>query len=278
MKNNYVNIIAEIGINHNGSLAEAVRLIQIAKSAGCDYVKLQKRTPEICVPEEQKTKMRKVPWREEEITYFQYKKDIEFETEEYRYLYGVANELGIKLFSSVWDIPSAKFMQLYTDIVKIPSALLTDWDLLKFCSTRFKTRILSTGMSTEEDIDRAISLFNPTVLFHTNSAYPSPIEDLNLGYISWLKNKHPNIEVGYSNHYYGLVPMFAAVALGSQWLEFHITTDHTNWGSDQKSSVEPSGVFKLVKGVRDLKLALEKGNAPREILPSELEKMKSLRV
>lgn len=271
------NIIAEIGINHNGDIGIAKKLISVAAVAGCDYVKFQKRTPDVCVPDSQKNKMRKVPWEKEEITYLQYKKDIEFEDDEYRELYAHARSVGVELFASVWDIGSAKFMKRYTDIVKIPSALLTDHELLEYCRDNFSQRLLSTGMSTEEEIEKAVEIFQPTVLFHTNSSYPTPVGELNFGYIPWLQKKYPDIDIGYSNHYYGIVPMFASVALGCSWLEMHITLDHSDWGSDQASSIEPSGVFKLVKGVRDLEMALAKGNRAREIYPGEHSKRESLR-
>lgn len=271
------SIIAEIGINHNGDIGIAKKLIDVAAVAGCNYVKFQKRTPEVCVPESQKNKMRKVPWEKEEITYIQYKEDIEFGEDDYRELYAHATRAGIEMFASVWDLGSAKFMRMHTDIVKIPSALLTDHELLEYCRSRFSHRLLSTGMSTEEEIKKAVEIFEPTVLFHTNSSYPTPIEDLNFGYIPWLREAYPDIDIGYSNHYYGIVPMFAAVALGCSWLECHITLNHDEWGSDQASSIEPSGVFKLVKGVRDLEIALAKGYEPRTLYPGEHSKRESLR-
>lgn len=270
-------IIAEIGINHNGEVEVAKILMDIAKIAGCDFVKFQKRNPDVCVPESQKNKMKKVPWSEKEITYLQYKKDIEFNKEEYKELFYYAETIGIGMFASIWDLDSARFMKEFTDIAKIPSALLTDWDLLDFCRENFNERILSTGISTEEEIENAVLAFQPTVLLHTNSSYPTPIEDLNFGYIPWLQKKYPNIDVGYSNHYYGIVPMFASVAMGCSWIEFHITLNHETWGSDQASSIEPSGVFKLVKGIRDIELALEKGYEPRVVYHSEFSKRESLR-
>jgi N-acetylneuraminate synthase len=160
-------------------------------------------------------------------------------------------------------------------MVKIPSALMTDTDLLDYCRDNFTSRILSTGMSEELEVDKAIRTFDPNVIMHTNSVYPSKVEDLRLGYITHLKNMYTK-EIGYSNHFFGLTPCFAAVALGATWIEVHICEDHRDWGTDQSSSVEPAGLIKLVRGIRDLQLALD-GNGPREIIPSEMEKRKILK-
>jgi N-acetylneuraminate synthase len=275
---NNVKIIAEIGINHNGDLDLAKKLIDIASVAGCNYVKFQKRNPDICVPESQKNKLKKVPWRKEEITYLQYKKDIEFSLEQYEDLFHYCEQRDIKMFASVWDRDSVDFMRRFTSIVKIPSALITDLDLLLYTSEVFKHgfKILSTGMSTEEQIKKAIDTFSPSVVMHTNSTYPTPVEELNLGYIVHLKRVFPECEIGYSNHAYGIVPMFAAVALGARMIEFHITLNHSLWGSDQSSSIEPNGVLKLVKGIRDLESSLL-GDEDRIISSGEKLKLKTLR-
>lgn len=273
-------IIAEIGINavsreKGKDLEIAERLINLASLAGVDYVKFQKRNPDIAVPEKKKDEQKVVPWRKLPTTYLQYKKDIEFDYSDYENLFIKAHQNNIGMFASVWDIDSAKFMRQFTDIVKIPSAHLTNYDLLSYCNSLFKTKILSTGMSTELEIENAIHVLKPQVLMHTNSTYPSPIEELNMKYIQWLKNKWHTKEIGYSNHYYGIIPTIASIYLGATWVEAHITLDHTMWGSDQASSIEPSGLFKLVKGIRDLESAY-KGYKPREILQSEQKKRKDL--
>ena len=136
--------------------------------------------------------------------------------------------------------------------------------------------MLSTGMSTEEQIQQAVQKGDPDLIFHTNSTYPSPIEDLNLSYINYLKNKFPDIIIGYSGHEFGLVTTFTAVALGAEYIERHITLERTMWGSDQMASVEPGGLIKLVKGIRDIEKSLGEGG-PREIIGSELAKLKTLR-
>lgn len=268
-----VNIIGEIGINHNGSLELCKKIIDAAVVAGCDYVKFQKRNPEVCVPEHQKSILRDTPWGK--MTYIDYKHKVEFNKKEYDEINKYCNDKGIGWFASVWDKDSADFMSRYSSITKIPSALITDTDLGTYTRNIFDTLLISTGMSTEEEVERAVQCFDPEVIMHTNSTYPSPIEELNLEYITWLKNKFGK-EVGYSGHEFGLVTTFAAIPLGVTWIERHITLDRTLWGSDQVASVEPAGLFKLVKGVRDIEKALG-GNQARVLLPSEEVKLRSLR-
>jgi len=267
-------VIAEIGINHNGSLEVAKKLIDIATVAQCDYVKFQKREPDICVPEEQKNKLRKTPWGE--MTYIDYKHKIEFGKEEFDEIFSYCEQKNIGCFASVWDNVSVDFMKQYTDITKIPSALITNLELCEYARANNEFLIISTGMSTEEEIRQCVEACNPDVIMHTNSSYPSKIEELNLQYISWLKEKYPQKQIGYSGHEFGLVPTFATIPLGVEWVERHITIDRTMWGSDQMSSVEPHGLIKLVKGIKDIEKSLgTKG--PRNVLGTELEKRKSLR-
>jgi len=269
-----VKVIAEIGINHNGSVELAKELINAAKVSGCDYVKFQKRNPEVCVPENQKSKPKNTPWGD--MTYIDYKHKIEFGEKEYDEINTYCKLIGIEWFASVWDIDSADFMSKYTNIAKIPSALITNDRLIKYSRKLFDTLLISTGMSTEKEIERAIEICNPDVVFHTNSSYPSKIDELNLNYINHLKYKYPNIEPGYSGHEFGLVTTFATIPMGATWIERHITLDRTMWGSDQMASVEPHGLIKLVKGIRNIERSLGPGGA-REVLGSELEKRRSLR-
>lgn len=271
------NIIAEIGINHNGSMDDAKKLIDIASVCGCTHVKFQKRNPEKAVPEDQKNKEKIVPWRDEPTIYLQYKKDIEFSIAQYEELFRYTYERHIIPFASVWDLDSAYDMRKLMSIVKIPSAKLTDDSLLCLCRDIYDKCILSTGMSTEEEIEHAIEILDPQVIMHTNSAYPCTADQLNLGYLKWLLEMYPDREIGFSNHFYGIVPMIVTVGLGSKWIEFHITLDHGMWGSDQSSSVEMIGVSKLVKAVREIEAALEKGYGPREVYPEEQSKIKTLR-
>lgn len=270
-----VNIIAEIGINHNGSIELAKQLIMLSKVSGCDYVKIQKREPDLCVPEEQKCVMKDTPWGL--MTYLDYKKKIEFTEEQIVELVNYSGMLGIKFFASVWDEVSVDIMAKYTNIGKIPSALITNTKLCQYARSKFDTLIVSTGMSDEEEVCECISSCNPDVIMHTNSTYPCPVSDLNLNYIKYLIKKYPDKEIGYSGHEYGLVTTFVTVAMGSTWIERHITLDRNMWGSDQLSSVEPSGLVKLVKGIRDIELATKYAEGPRILFDKELSKRKSLR-
>jgi N-acetylneuraminate synthase len=284
----YTKIIAEIGINYaygtdkSKFLDNAKKLIDVAVVAGCDWVKFQKRSPEHCVPEEQKNLSKIVPWRTEPTTYLRYKHDIEFSKEEFDEIDRYCQEKGIGWFASVWDKWSVDFISKnYSNygsvIMKIPSALITDIDLCSYARDKSDFLIISTGMSTEEEITRCMNAITPDVVMHTNSSYPSRVDELNLEYITWLKNKYGHdTSIGYSGHEYGLITTMAAVTLGASWIERHITLDRTNWGSDQSSSVEPSGLMKLVKGIRDIEKAMG-GNSPRKVMGSELEKRKSLR-
>lgn len=270
-----VKIISEIGINHNGSIEIAKKLINLSKLAGADYVKIQKRNPDVCVPEEQKTKIRKTPWGE--MTYLEYKHRLEFNEEQIQELIKYSKSIGITFFASVWDCDSVNVMKKYTDICKIGSASITDLELCKNARESFKTLIISTGMSTEKEIEDCIDCCDPDVILHTNSTYPCPTEDLNLRYIEWLKKKYPSKEIGYSGHEYGLVSTFASVAMGARWVERHVTLDRNMWGSDQKSSIQPEGLIKLVRGIRAIEDATQYEPGPRKQFKGENEKKKSLR-
>lgn len=272
-----IQVIAEIGINHNGSIDIAKKLIDVAAVAGCTHVKFQKRNPEEAVPEHKKNEPKTVPWYDEPTTYLQYKKDIEFSLIEMQELIVYAAERNLTAFASAWDFKSVDDLRQLFNIVKIPSALITNLELLRYARSRFPFRIMSTGMSTESEIEAAVAVFDPHVIMHTNSVYPTPIEDLNLGYLRWLDKKHPEREIGYSSHYYGTKDVYPAMAMGITWLEKHITLNHNMWGSDQKSSVEPHGLVEMVKSIRDLESALMKGYGPRELLPGEEKKRSDLR-
>jgi len=270
-----VKIIGEIGINHNGSIEKCKELIDLCKLSGCDYAKIQKREPDLCVPENQKSKMRETPWGT--MTYLDYKKKIEFNEDEIKELIEYSKNIGIEFFASVWDKTSVDVMCKYTKISKIPSALITDLELCAYAREKFEKLIISTGMSTEEEVIECIKVCNPDVIMHTNSTYPCPVEELNLNYINWLKEKYTNKEIGYSGHEYGLATTFATISMGVKWIERHITLDRTMWGSDHTSSIEPSGLFKLVKGVRDIEKALKYESGPRKQFEKENIKKESLR-
>ena len=254
------HIIAEIGINHNGDLNIAKKLIDVAVLSGCDSVKFQKRNPDVCVPEHQKSVMRDTPWGK--MTYLEYKYRVEFGKEEYDEIDRYCKEKGIDWSASPWDMDSLEFLNQY-DIpyIKIPSAMLTNDELLKGAKLTGKKVILSTGMSTIEEIDKAVSIidsYSDYALLHCNSVYPAPIEDLNLKCIQTLKDRY-DCEVGYSGHEFGLTTTIASICLGASIIERHITLDRTMWGTDQMCSVEPQGLIKLVRGVRELEQAIGDG-------------------
>jgi N-acetylneuraminate synthase len=265
---------AEIGINHNGEVELAKRMIDIAAFAGCDFVKFQKREPEICVPQAQRTKPKDTPWGE--MTYLEYRKRIEFGQREYEEIDRHCGARGIRWFASAWDVPSVDFLSQFVDVVKIPSALITDLDLCRYARRRFGLLMVSTGMSTEAEVCQCVSACDPDVIFHTNSTYPSPERELNLRYLEYLREKYPGKATGYSGHEFGLATTMATVPLGVEYIERHVTLDRTMWGSDQMASVEPQGLLKLVKGVRNIEAALgTKGE--RILFASELKKREMLR-
>ena len=271
-----VKIIAEIGINHNGSIQKCKEMMLLAKIAGVDYVKIQKRTPELCVPEDQKNKPKDTPWGK--MTYLEYKNKIEFKEEQIKELFDYAKEINVEFFASVWDIPSVDLMCKYTNIGKIPSALITDLELCKYARSKFELFMISTGMSTEEEIETCVASCDPDIIMHTNSCYPAPYEELNLNYITWLKNKYPTKQIYWSGHEYGLTTTFASIGLGIDGFERHICMKHSDWGSDQSSSVEiVPGLFKLVQGTRDIEKAMSYKAGPRIMFENENKKKTTLR-
>ena len=269
-------IIAEIGINHNGDLDIAKKMIAAAVHAGADAVKFQKRTPEVCTPLDQQTQMRETPWGY--ITYLDYRYKVELGLEEYREIDRHCKKLGIDWFVSVWDEPSVDFMEQFeTPAYKIPSASLTDHGLLRQVRRTGKPVIVSTGMSTMEQIHRgmdAVGLEN-LVIMHTTSAYPCDPDELNLRMIETLRREFPETPIGYSGHEVGLVPSAVAVALGACVVERHFTLDRAMWGGDQAASVEPGGFEKLVKYIRVTEAAM--GDGVKKVYASELSSLKKLR-
>lgn len=270
-----VKFIAEIGINHNGSMDLCKQMMMLAKVAGCDYAKIQKRNPDVCVPEKQKLKPKSTPWGD--MTYIEYKHKIEFSEEQIKELIVFGKTIGIELFASTWDKDSVDVMSKYTNIGKLGSASINDLELCKYAREKFDFLIISTGMSTEEEIEKCVEMCNPDVIMHTNSTYPCPEEDLNLRYIEWLKNKYPTKEIGYSGHEYRLQTTTAAVALGSTWVERHITLDRNMWGSDQKSSIEPAGLFHLMADIAAVEKAIQFPPQKRKQFKGENSKRESLR-
>jgi YrbI family 3-deoxy-D-manno-octulosonate 8-phosphate phosphatase len=262
-----VYVIAEIGINHNGDLDIARRLIDVAAEAGCQAVKFQKRTPEICVPLEQRDQIRQTPWGE--MTYMEYKVRTEFGHAEYAEIAKYSAERGLHWFASPWDVPSVDFLESM-DVVthKVASASVTDLELLRALAATGKPIILSTGMSTLEEIDRAVEILGTSklVLMHATSTYPLPPEEANLRAITTLQERY-GVPVGYSGHERGLQISLAAVTLGAVTVERHITLDRTMWGSDHAASLEPSGLEHLVRDIRIIETAL--GDGVKRVFPGE---------
>jgi N-acetylneuraminate synthase len=270
-----IYIVAEIGINHNGNLENALKMIDVAKTNNINAVKFQKRTPELCVPAEQRNQMRETPWGY--INYFEYRKKVEFGREEYDKIDAYCREKGITWFASVWDEPSVDFLEVYHPVAyKIPSASLTDHALLKKLRSTKRPLILSTGMSSMEQIRKAVKLLGTEdlILTHTTSTYPCEPEELNLNMIGTLKKEFP-CPVGYSGHEVGLVTSVVAVGLGACLVERHITLDRAMWGSDQAASVEPGGIERLVKYIRVTEKAL--GDGVKRVYDSEKSSLKKLR-
>ena len=269
-----MNLIAEIGINHNGDIEICKKLINLAKLSGFNFVKIQKRNPDVCVPELQKNKLKNTPWGE--MKYIDYKKKIEFDESQIIELIEYSKKIEIIFFASVWDKDSVDIMSKYCKYGKIPSALITNLDLCKYARDKFENLIISTGMSTEEEIEECVKICNPDVIMHTNSTYPSPDKDLNLRYITWLKNKY-NKEIGYSGHEKGIISTLVTIPLGVTWIERHVTLDKNMWGSDQKASLNPIEMFKLCDDVNLVLSTLLYDPGPRKLFDSENEKRKSLR-
>jgi N-acetylneuraminate synthase len=271
-----VFIIAEIGINHNGDLEIAKQMIDAAVHAGVDAVKFQKRTPEVATPPEQQKQMRETPWGY--IPYLEYRKKVEFGEDQYQEIDRYCKVKGIAWMVSVWDEPSVDFMENFgTPAYKIPSAALTDHNLLRYVRETGKPMIISTGMSTLEQIHKSVKVIGSEklVLMHCTSTYPCEPEELNLKMVETLQKEFPTNPIGYSGHEVGLVPSAIAVALGACMVERHLTLDRAMWGSDQAASVEPSGFERLVKYIRVSEASL--GDGVKKVYASEKSSMKKLR-
>jgi N-acetylneuraminate synthase len=271
-----VFVVAEIGINHNGSLELARKLIDGAVLAGCDAVKFQKRAPERCVPRDQWYVERDTPWGR--MPYIEYRHRVEFGQSEYEAIDRYCKERGILWFASCWDEPSVDFIEAFDPpCYKAASASLTDLPLLRKMRSTGKPLILSTGMSTMEEIERAVAAVGEDALLvaHATSTYPCPVEQLNLRMIHTLKRRFQAVPVGYSGHETGLAPTWAAVAMGATFVERHITLDRAMWGTDQAASVEIVGLVKLVANIRDIERSL--GDGIKRVYPEEQAARRKLR-
>ena len=268
-------IIAEIGINHNGSLEIAKKLTDSAVSSGCDAVKFQKRTPHLCVPAQQQGVVKQTPWGT--MTYLEYRNRVEFSEAEYREIDRYCKEKGIMWFASCWDEPSVDFLEQFSPVChKVCSAALTNDNLLRRLNATGRPIILSTGMSTMKEIRHAVSLLDQDRLLiaHCTSSYACQPEDLNLNMIKTLRREF-NCPIGYSGHELGLVTTCAAVAIGASFVERHITLDRGMWGNDQKASLEPGDLKRLVKDIREIEKAL--GDGTKQVYESEQTALLKLR-
>ena len=271
-------LIAEIGINHNGDIDIAKRLIDATNACGWHCAKFQKRNPDICVPEHQKTNIRSTPWGE--MTYLEYKYKVEFEKKEYDIINKYCLEKPLPWTVSIWDIDSLNFIADYdVPFIKIPSAHITNRELLAETAKSNIPVIISTGMSTWEIIDDAVKILDNNnaeyAILHCNSTYPAPHGELNLNIIPIMKERY-NCVVGYSGHEYDLDPSVVAVAMGAEIIERHITLDHNMWGTDHKSSLEVHAMDLLSKRISDVYSIL--GGTEKIITESEKNVMKKLRV
>ena len=268
-------IIGEIGINHNGDIQIAKKLIDVAEAAGCNAVKFQKRTPELCVPSAQRAVMRETPWGY--ISYMEYREKVEFGQAEYQEIDSYCREQGIIWFASCWDAPSVDFIkQFNVPCYKIASASLTDDKLLTATQTAGKPVLLSTGMSSLVEIDHAVKVLGKEnlILLHAVSTYPAHYEELNLKAIITLRERY-QVPVGYSGHETGIASSVAAVALGACMVERHITLDRSMWGSDHAASLEPSGLTRLVRDIRLVESSM--GTGEKKVLDRELPIIARLR-
>ncbi len=271
-----VYIIAEIGINHNGSLELAKQLIDGAAKAGADAVKFQKRTPELCVPRDQWEIERDTPWGR--MTYIDYRHRVEFDVDDYATIDRHCRALGIDWCASCWDESAVDFIEQFdTPFYKAASASLTDLDLLRKMRSTGRPMMISTGMSTMDEIEAAVDAVGTDNLMiaHSTSTYPCSVDELNLRMIATLKSLYLSNPIGYSGHEVGLATTWAAVALGATFVERHITLDRAMWGSDQAASVEIGGFERLVANIRDIEQAL--GDGVKRLYDSEIPVRTKLR-
>ncbi|MCC2028392.1 N-acetylneuraminate synthase family protein [Microbacterium sp. YMB-B2] len=269
-------VIAEIGLNHNGDVEIAKRLIDVAANAGANAVKFQKRTPEIATPEHMRDVPRETPWGT--MSYLDYRRRVEFGRDEYIEVGDYATMRGLDWFASPWDVPSVEFLEELNVVAhKVASASLTDIELLEALRATGKPIILSTGMSTPEQIDRAMQTLDTdrVILMHATSTYPMEPEEANLRVITTLRDRYPGVPIGYSGHERGLQISLAAVALGAVAVERHITLDRTMWGSDHAASLEPGGLEHLVRDIRIIETAM--GDGVKRVFPGEQAPMAKLR-
>jgi len=270
-----IYMVGEIGINHNGDLQIAKQLIDVAANAGLNAVKFQKRTPELCVPKDQWDIKRDTPWGV--MTYIDYRHKVEFNEVEYQEISNYCESKGVDWFASPWDEEAVDFLEGFNTLCyKIASASVTDIPLLEKIQATGRPVIMSSGMSTMNEIRSAVNTLNQDNLLvcHSTSSYPCEPSELNLRMIQTL-GKEFRLPIGYSGHEVGLSTTIAAAVMGACLIERHITVDRAMWGSDQSASVEPQGVERLVRDIRVIESAL--GDGVKKVYDSELGVMEKLR-
>jgi N-acetylneuraminate synthase len=270
-------LIAEIGINHNGSVSNAKKLMKLVKENSFDAVKFQKRDLNVCIPESQKHIIRETPWGN--ISYLEYKKKIELNLFQYKKLSEYAKKIGIDMFVSCWDVNSVKQMKKFNfRYNKIASAMITNLDLLNAIAIEKKKTFISTGMCTMKDIERAVKIFKSNkcdfVLMHSVSLYPCDENLLNLNFIKTLKKRF-KCEVGYSGHESSVSPTITAFFMGADYIERHVTLDRANWGTDQAASLAEEGIENLSSLIRKIPTTL--GDGVKKYLKEEKQVSKKMR-
>ncbi len=267
-------VVGEIGINHNGDVKIAKKLVDVAAIAGCQAVKFQKRTLDVVYSREELARPRENPFG---ATNGDLKRGLEFDADHYHHIDRYCQDKGVAWFASCWDEASVDFIEQFSPpAYKIASASLTDDKLLKHHRTTGRPIIISTGMSTLAQVDHAVEVLGTDnlILLHTTSAYPAKTQDLNLNMIPTLMERY-QVPIGYSGHEVGLATSYAAVALGACMVERHITLDRAMWGSDQAASVEPQGLMRLVRDIRNIEASL--GDGEKRVTDAEVPIMKKLR-
>ena len=260
-------VIAEIGINHNGDLDLAKKLMDVASLADCDGVKFQKRTIELVYTQEELDKRRESPWGN---TNRLHKEGLEFGIEGYGDMDDYARKRHLIWFASPWDLESVNFLVMYNPpFIKVASALLTNFELLEAVKQTGIPIVLSTGMSTRDEVYAAVNYLRRSLVYilACTSTYPTKVEEMNLSFITTLKKEFPQYQIGFSNHSSGIIFIEAAAILGAEMVEFHITLDRSMYGSDQAASIEPSGVVRIVRNIKSVQQAM--GSGDWTVFPSE---------
>ena len=275
MKAQHVQLTAEVGINHNGDINIAKKLIDVASVFGVDFVKFQKRTIDLVYTKEELDKPRESPWG---TTTREQKNGLEFGKNQYDEIDEYCRGRKIRWYASPWDQLSVKFLMQYdTPYIKVASAKITDFELLSMIKQTNKPLIISTGMSTKEEVDKCLHFLGSQVeyILACNSQYPTPDHEMNLSFISTLKKEYPKYKIGFSNHHAGVFFCCAAVAFGAEMLEFHITLNRASYGTDQAASIEPAGIMRIVDYTRGLETAI--GDSQWHVFPGEEVIKKKLR-